>query len=303
MCAHVVDRLLADGTGTVDHSPPETPRGSLVSSRKPRLGLAGAAARRAHGLRLGARPGVFRDDDCLGLPEAARRYLRASIAPGTRHAMAARLSMRGEIRLGGRWLPFRAHEVVAPHDGFVWAARVAGVVVGTDSLVMGRARSAFSLLGLVSVADAFGEDVDRSAAGRAGAEAVWVPTSLLPSCDVEFESLGAHTVSAHFNVGSEQIELVLDLLRSGHLAGAHLARWGDPEGSGKFGWHRFGIEVTGYGQVDGLTVPAAGRVGWYAASPRFGDGIFLRFRLTGIRPIGHDPRELGLPGAPEEQRR
>lgn len=73
---------------------------------------------------------------------------------------------------------------------------------------------------------------------------------------------------------------------SGQLRRAHLLRWGDPDESGEFDWHPFGIEVTGYAQVAGLTVPAAGRVGWYLGEDRFATGEFFRFRLTGLWPIG-----------------
>jgi hypothetical protein len=51
------------------------------------------------------------------------------------------------------------------------------------------------------------------------------------------------------------------------------------------------MEVTGYGQAGGVTFPAAGRAGWHADSPRFDEGVFFRFRLTGYCPFGFDPAE------------
>jgi hypothetical protein len=76
--------------------------------------------------------------------------------------------------------------VLNPHHGFVWAARAAGVIAGSDRYLDGQGsldgqgRMDWKLLGLVTVAHADGQDVSRSAAGRAGAEAVWLPTALLP---------------------------------------------------------------------------------------------------------------------------
>lgn len=43
--------------------------------------------------------GVFAEGEVDGLPEPVRRLFRATIAPGTPLAPAARLRMRGEIRL------------------------------------------------------------------------------------------------------------------------------------------------------------------------------------------------------------
>jgi Family of unknown function (DUF6544) len=54
-----------------------------------------------------------------GLPEPMRRYLRASIAPGTPLARSARFRMRGSIKLGNTWVRFRARQTLGPHRGFV----------------------------------------------------------------------------------------------------------------------------------------------------------------------------------------
>src|SRR5205823_2402546 len=77
--------------------------------------------------RAGTRD-VFRDDELIGLPAPVQRYFRAAIAPSTPLALAARLEMHGSIKIGGRWLPFRATEVLAPHRSFLWSARVSGAL-------------------------------------------------------------------------------------------------------------------------------------------------------------------------------
>jgi hypothetical protein len=94
-------------------------------------------------------------------------------------AASARLRMRGHIKVG-RWLPFRAHQILTPHLGFVWAAQAAGIIAGSDRYVDGNGGLDWKLLSLLTVAHAEGPDVARSAAGRSGAEAIWLPTALLP---------------------------------------------------------------------------------------------------------------------------
>jgi Family of unknown function (DUF6544) len=56
-----------------------------------------------------------------------------------------------------------------------------------------------------------------------------------------------------------------------------VGRWGDPDRTGSFGWHRFGGRITGYAGFGGLEVPAQGRLGWDG-------GEFFRYRLTGLEP-------------------
>jgi hypothetical protein len=76
--------------------------------------------------------------ELAGMAEPVRRYLAGSIAPGTPLAKAARLAMRGSIKIGSRWRRFRAREVESPHRGFVWWARVGGFIVGSDRYLDGR---------------------------------------------------------------------------------------------------------------------------------------------------------------------
>src|SRR5690606_38976796 len=57
------------------------------------------------------------------LPAAAGRWLAHATPAGSPPRSVAELRMEGEIRLGGRWHPFTARQVIAPGRGFVWAAR------------------------------------------------------------------------------------------------------------------------------------------------------------------------------------
>ena len=138
----------------------------------------------------------FGERDLDGLPEPVRRLFRVAITPGTPLAQAARFRMRGSIKVGKRWLPFRAREVLAPHHGFVWAARAGGVIVGSDRYADGVGAMDWKFLGLLRVAHAGGPDASRSAAGRAGAEAVWVPTALLPRFGVAWTATDRHHITA-----------------------------------------------------------------------------------------------------------
>jgi hypothetical protein len=61
-------------------------------------------------------PGRFGAAELEGLPELVRRHLTQAIAPGTPLVTSARLRMRGQIKVG-RWLPFRAHQVLNPQVG------------------------------------------------------------------------------------------------------------------------------------------------------------------------------------------
>jgi hypothetical protein len=232
-------------------------------------------------LLQGAEPGTFTSAELVGVPEPARRHLAQAIAPGTPLALSARLRMRGSIRLG-RWLPFRARQVLAPHQGFVWVARAAGVIARADRYADGVGAMDWRLAGLVSVAHGEGPEVSRSAAGRAGAEALWVPTALLPRFGVRWSASDPGQVSARYQLGETPLEVRYRLDQHGRVVSLVVDRWGDPDGSGAWAWHPFGGQVTGYRTFDGVTVPSAGRVGWFFGTDRWPAGEFFRYQLTDL---------------------
>lgn len=240
-----------------------------------------------------ASPERFGPAELDGLPEPVRRHLAQAIAPGTPLATAARLRMRGAIKVG-RWLPFRARQVLSPHHGFVWTARAAGLIAGGDRYLEGAGAMEWKLAGLVTVAAGGGPDVSRSAAGRAGAEGVWLPTALLPRFGVRWSAQADDEVTAAFEVGETPVELHLRLDGVGRVTSLAFDRWGDPDGDG-FRWHRFGGEITGHASFGGLTIPSAGRLGWHPGEDRFTDGEFFRYRITELQPVG--PAGAGGAGA------
>ena len=232
-----------------------------------------------------AGPERFDPAELDGLPEPVRRHLAQAIAPGTPLYRSARLRMRGRIKVG-RWLPFRARLVLSPRDGFLWAARAAGVIAGGDRYLDGAGATRWRLAGLVTVAAGDGPDVSRSAAGRAGAEGIWLPTALLPRFGVRWSAPAPDRLEAAFAVGETPVELELRLDEAGRAVALAFDRWGDPDGGGEFGWHRFGGELGGHARFGGLTIPAAGRLGWHPGGDRWAAGEFFRYRITELGPVG-----------------
>lgn len=229
-------------------------------------------------------PEVFTDAELNGLPEPARRHLAQAIAPQTPLALSARLRMRGHIRVG-RWLPFQAREVLTPHQGFVWAARAAAIIAGSDRYVDGAGAMTWKLAGLMTLAHGQGPDVSRSAAGRAGGEALWLPTALLPRFGVRWSAGDARQVTVGYQLGEVPLEVHYRLDADGRTREFVFDRWGDPDNRGSWGWHPFGGQITGYRTFEGVTIPSAGRIGWFFGTERWPDGEFFRYQITDLHLV------------------
>lgn len=223
------------------------------------------------------------------LAPPVRRYLEHSGATET--AAAARIEMRGEIRLG-RWLPFRARQLLAPRYGTVWAARVAGVIVGSDRYVDGAGGMDWRILGLIPLVHSEGPDVTRSAAERAAGESIWIPSALAPPAPAVWSSSDDAHIEARFEVDGHPVVLHHVISESGALRSSTFERWGDPDNSGTWQPLPFGVEVAREGTFDGVTIPVEGRAGWHFGTDRWEAGVFFRFRITDYQlwaPAGRAP--------------
>ncbi|MCZ7530237.1 MAG: hypothetical protein M5U31_07760 [Acidimicrobiia bacterium] len=228
---------------------------------------------------------AFDPAEIAGLPEPVRRYFTAAIAPGTPASRSVELRMRGSIRIG-RWMPFRADEILTPLRGFVWRARAAGIISGSDRFVDDKGVMRWKLAGVVPVMSAEGPDISRSAAGRAGGEGLWLPTALLPRFGVAWDATDDGHITARFRVGETAIELRHTIDDAGRVTASVLDRWGDPDSAGTFASHPFGGDVTGYGSFGGITIPTSGRLGWGYGTDSWPDGEFFRYQLTDVEPVG-----------------
>ena len=239
-----------------------------------------------------AAPGIFSGAELAGLPDPVRRFFGVSIASGSPLARSARFVMRGSIKLGSRWVPFRGHEVISPHRGLVWAVRTGGVISGSDRYLTGQGSMDWKLFGLVRVVHADGPEVSRSTAGRVGAEAVWVPSALLPRFGVAWTAFDDRHIAFSYRLDGIDLDVRCMLDDDGRVRTIVLERWGDPDSTGKSGRYPFGFEATGYATFDGVTIPSAGRAGWFIGTDRWRDGEFFRYEIADYELIGGDARRL-----------
>jgi hypothetical protein len=230
---------------------------------------------------LEAPDGSFAPAELDGLPGPVQRYFGTAIEPGTPRARTALITMSGRLRIG-RWLPFRGAEVLTPHRGFVWWARAAGIISGSDRYVDGTGELDWKLGGLVRVMHASGLDVSRSAAARAAAEAIWLPTTLLPRLGVEWAAPDDTHIEARYTIDDQPMHVRFGLTDGGLVRSVVFDRWGDPDGTGDWGLWPFGGEFTCHATFGGLTIPDAGRMGWHYGTDRWDDGEFFRYQITDL---------------------
>lgn len=231
--------------------------------------------------------GTFDGDELAVLPEPVRRMFLAAIEPDTPLATAARITMRGRIKLKF-WMRFTASEVVAPLAGFVWTAR-SGPLAGYDRYTGGEGEMRWRLLGLIPLIHAVGSDIDRGAAARAAAESAWVPTALLPRFGAEWSANDQQHLSARIRLDpGREFTVNFRLDGQGRISAVWLDRWGDPDGSGAPGLHPFGMEAGAHRNFEGVTIPSAGRAGWHFGTDRWPEAAFFEYEITSLELVSAD---------------
>ncbi|NNF92298.1 MAG: hypothetical protein HKM96_12980 [Boseongicola sp.] len=238
--------------------------------------LAGTAAQDA---------GVFEPAMVADLPEAARRYFRFAIAPGTPLYSVAAIEMEGQLGLGTKdapgYRPMRARQILAPPHGLVWRLN-AGMISGSDAALPDNSWTRFWLFHLVPVARV-GETIDHhlSAGGRVAVEAlVWVPTSVLLADDVHFEAIDRDRVRVIFgeNDAAQVVEMTVD--NEGRATEIIVDRWSDANPEKEYRRQPFGGHLGDYRTFGGVTVPTKVEVGNLFGTEAFFP--FFRAKVTSV---------------------
>lgn len=202
-----------------------------------------------------------------GLPEPVARYFEMALEPGQAPVVHARLEQRGEFSTKpGKWRPFRAveHFTIQP-PAFIWDASIRaapGVYVRVlDTYAEGVGTMNGRLASLVTVVNAKGNGgIAQAALQRYLAEAVWMPTALLPRAGVRWTPIDEHSALATIRNAGVEAAIEFRFAPHGEITEAHAERYrSDGDGlvatpwEGRFmGWRRW----------NGMMVPAEAEVAW-----------------------------------------
>ncbi len=140
-----------------------------------------------------------------------RRCLRRSGVIGQAIPSSVIVRQRGRIRSSteSKWLGFVAKETYGIADPwFEWKAslRIAGITVGraTDTLRNGAGNMHVKLLGLMSVVDASGPEIDQGSALRWLNETMWFPAVWATNL-ISWREVDANTAIGYLTISDRQV--------------------------------------------------------------------------------------------------
>jgi hypothetical protein len=219
--------------------------------------------------------------DLAPLPEPVRRYLVVTHAAGQPRVQSYRIRFTGRIRSApdAAWMPFEAQQesfADEPTRLFLMRARMFGAPVEAfHRLIRGHATMQVKVAGLVKVADARGEEMDRvETVTLFNDMCLLAPASLLDPA-IAWEPIDARTVRARLTDGRQTISATLlfgdDGLLSNFISDDRSRS--SPDGR-TFAPLRFSTPVRDYQDFGLVRLAAHGEARWLLPDGEFTYGQF-----------------------------
>jgi hypothetical protein len=215
---------------------------------------------------------TFTDLDQLPAPVA--RYFRVALKEGQPFIRSARIAQTGQFRASEAedgWVPFEATEYFSSRPpGFVWDAsiRMAPLMDARvrDGYVAGQGAMQVKVLALVAIMDERGKaELNAGALQRYLAEAVWIPTALLPGEGVSWSAIDHNRALATLTDSGVTVSLEFRFNDAGEVTEVFTpGRY--REVNGKYKLTPWAGRFWGYAERDGMRIPLEGEVEWQAPS-------------------------------------
>jgi hypothetical protein len=221
------------------------------------------------------------------LPDPVQRSLRRSGVVDREIPAAVSVRQEGEIRTSAdaKWLRFTAvEEYQLDPPGFDWRAslKIAGMTLGraTDSLKDGHGRMRVRLLGLSTVVDATGPEMDQGTLMRWLNETMWFP-AVWATDVISWEPIDQSSAIGSACVDDLSVAAEFRFDEDGRLVDFRADRYRDTQPG--FEMTAWSTPLTEHARFNGMELPSAGGAVWSLES---GDFEYIRIRVTDVRYSG-----------------
>ena len=215
----------------------------------------------------GAAPTRYSRDQLVGLPAPVARYFDFALTPGQPPVGRAYFHQAGVFSTRpGVWSPFTSEQYFSVYPpGFVWDASIRMAPLVTvrvrDSYLAGEGVMYGKAGALLTVADQRGTpEMASGALMRYLAEAVWLPTALLPCAGVRWEAVDDSTARATVTDAATTVSVDVHFAAGGEIARISAVRYRDVNGTPVL--TPWVVHLRDYARADGMMIPVAGEVAW-----------------------------------------
>ena len=228
---------------------------------------------------------IFTPGHLDSLPAPAARYFSRVLTPGQPMITTARVEQAGDFRVGKNWYPFRATQWFSVEPmGFIWDARImmtrAVPVLVRDGYADGSGSMRGEVLGVYPIVNQSNRsELDSGALQRFLAEAVWLPTALLPRSNLRWDAMDDHRARATLTDRRTTVSLEFRFNDDGDVTEI-FAPDRYFESNGRYVPKPWIVRCSEYATHSGVRIPMRCEVAWVEAT---GPEPYWRGHLTDVR--------------------
>ena len=220
------------------------------------------------------------ESDLVSLPQPVRRYLRVTHAVGQPRVQNYRVRFTGRIRSApdAAWMPFEAEQQSFADDPtrlFLMRARMFGMPVEAfHRLIGGHATMRVKVVGVVPMADASGDEMDRAETVTLFNDMCLLAPGTLVGPGITWEPVDGSTVRARFTHRDHTIAATLFFDTDGRLVNFESDDRSRASPDGTFTKLRFSTPVRDYRDFGPLHLAGYGEARWRLPEGEFTYGEF-----------------------------
>ncbi|MDD5702063.1 MAG: hypothetical protein PHU23_08410 [Dehalococcoidales bacterium] len=226
---------------------------------------------------------VVTEADLKNLPDTVQRYLRNTGVVGKEKVNTVRLKQKGSLRQTPEdaWKSITAIEYFSVNPpAFAWMGQMAtgpfSLISARDSYMDEHGRMLIKMLGIKTIGDVQGDEIDYSSLVRYLNEMMWFPTAYL-SENVTWEAIDDISARVTITDGGNRASAVLYFDEKGALINFVSERY--HEVNGVYVKETWETPMTGYGEFNGLKLPVKGEAVWKMSS---GDFSYINLEVTDL---------------------
>lgn len=226
---------------------------------------------------------IITEAELAGLPDIVQRYLRYTGIAGKEKINTVRLKQKGTLRQSPEdsWKSITAVEYFSVDPpAFVWMGQMAAgpfsIVSARDSYLSKHGRMFIKMLGVKTIGDVQGEEMDYSSLVRYLNEMMWFPTVFLND-NIHWEAIDNDSARVTITDDDKSASAILYFDEKGAITNFVGDRY--HEVNGVYVKDRWETPITEYGEFNGLKLPIKGYALWKMDS---GDFSYINIEITDI---------------------
>lgn len=211
-----------------------------------------------------------------GLPEPVQRYFRHVLKDGQPYISYIRLKHDGQFKtdLKKDWVNIEGEQYfTTAKPGFIWKGTTS-MFVALDMFIGDAGRLTVTILSLIDVVDAKGEQYNQGELLRWLSESVWFPTNLLPSENLHWTAIDTSSAKLTFNYHDLSLFYIINFNDKGEIVQMETKRYMDEKRL-----ETWIIKPDNYEELNGIIIPTKAEVFWRLKE---GDFSYARFRVQKI---------------------